>query len=162
MHLEDEPLDIGYASEKVSVKDSSGNVQILGGQNGKTQVIVSTPFIDDKFIDELKEMSKVLPKGGDYEVNTSIIVANNEHLNPDINNIDFFVDHDDEFGDWYGVRLSDGPCEKELTKALFIISKDGALFYDEFVTNLHETFNLETLVRKVNAAQICYTGKGCH
>jgi thiol peroxidase len=162
MHLEDEPLDIGYASEKVTVKERSGKEKSIGGQDGKTQVIITAPFIDEKFKDELIEIRKALPKGGTYEVNTSLIVANDEHADPLIDDIAFYVDHAGEFGDWYGVRLADGPCENELTKALFIISKDGALFYDDFVTNLHETFNLDTLIRKVNAAQICYTGKGCH
>jgi len=162
MHLEDEPLDIGYASEKVSVKESSGKEKILGGQDGKTQVIITTPFIDEKFKEELSELQKILPKGGEHEVTTSLIVANDEHTDPLIEDIAFYVDNSGEFGDWYGVRLADGPCENELTKAIFIISKDGALFYDEFVTNLHESFNLERLFRKINAAQICYTGKGCH
>lgn len=162
MRLEDEPLDIGYASEKVSVKDGEGEEHIIGGQNGKTQVIVTAPFIDDSFSDELRSLREQLPKGGDYEVSVSVVVANERHTDPGIEDFAFFIDHDDSFGDWYGVRLADGPCEKELTKALFVISKDGALFYDEFVSNLHDPFNIDTLLRKVHAAQTCYTGKGCH
>ena len=34
--------------------------------------------------------------------------------------------------------------------------------YDEFVKELSEKFNLSTLLRKIFAAQTCYTGKGCH
>jgi thiol peroxidase len=162
MHLEEEPLDIGYASEKVTLKDVSGKEQVIGGQNGTTQVIITTPFVDEQFKEELRRVRETLPNGGEYEVNASVVVAHENHDNPQIDDIAFLVDHDNEFGDWYGVRLADGPCEKELTKALFVISKDGALFYDEFVTNLHDQFNLDTLLRKVSAAQLCYTGKGCH
>ncbi len=162
MRLEDDPLDVGYASEKVTVKDAAGNEKVIGGQNGKTQIIVTAPFIDARFAEELRGLSAMLPKGGEHEVTASVVVANEHHQDPGIEGVDFCIDSDEGFGDWYGVRLADGPCEKELTKALFVISKDGALFYDEFVSNLHDGFNLDTLYRKVSAAQLCYTGQGCH
>ncbi len=162
MHLEDEPLGVGYASEQVTLKDTQGNTHVIGGQNGKTQVIISLPFIDEPVTDELRHIATALPKGGAYEVTAAIVVGNKAHSNPDIEGIDFFIDETGEFGDWYGTRIADGPCEKELTKALIVISKDGAIFYDDFLTNLHDAFNGKTLERKVYAAQLCYTGKGCH
>lgn len=162
MRLEELPLDIGYASEKVTLTDETGKTLTLGGQNGKTQLIVTAPFIDDSFISELKILEASLPSGGEHEVEASLVVADKTYDAPALERFRYLIDSDGEFGDWYGVRLSGDPCDGELTKALLIISKDGALFYDEFAANLHDPFNAETAIRKIYAAQECYTGKGCH
>jgi peroxiredoxin len=160
MRLEEMPLDIGYASEKVTLKTKDGTDSTVGGQNGMTQLIVTAPFIDDTFIAELEAIDKALPDS--EEVSATLVVAGDAHEAPELTRFRFLIDSDAEFADWYGVRLSGDPLEGELTKALFIISKDGALYYDEFAKNLHDPFNAETAVRKIYAAQECYTGKGCH
>jgi peroxiredoxin len=162
MRLEEMPLDIGYASEKVTLTTKEGTSRIVGGQNGATQLIVTAPFIDDTFVAELEAIDKALPRGGEHEVTAALIVAGTGHNDPQLEKFEFLIDSDAEFADWYGVRLSGDPLEGELTKALFVISKDGALFYDEFAKNLHDPFNAETALRKIYAAQECYTGKGCH
>lgn len=162
MRLEDLPLDVGYASEKVTLTGPDGKQYVLGGQNGKTQLIVTAPFLDDAFVEELRQIEKELPSGGDYEVTASLVVANDTHDRPELERFGFYMDLEGEFADWYGVKLSGDPCDGELTKTLLLISKDGALFYDEFVNNLHTRFNADTLLRKIVAAQTCYTGKGCH
>ena len=164
MHLKEMPLDVGYASEEVTIKDLEGKKHLIGGHKGKTQLIITLPFIDETFIQELKDIVKDLPKGaeGSYEVNSALIVANNTHQRPPIEGLDFYIDEDGEFADYYGVGLSGEPCSDELTKAIILISKDGAIFYDEFSENICDRFNMETLGRKVLAAQQCYTGKGCH
>ena len=164
MHLDVMPLDIGYASEKVTLKDLQGSEHTVGGQNGKTQLFITLPFIDENFVQELKEIISDLPKGaqGEYEVTSALIVANDSHLRPEIEGLDFYIDENQEFADYYGVGLRGEPCEGELTKALIVVSKDGAIFYDEFSKNICDTFNTATLGRKIMAAQECYTGKGCH
>lgn len=162
MHLEYMPLDIGYASEEVTLSDLKNNEYTLGGQNGKTQLIITTPVIDEAFIQELKEIDEMLPSGGEYEVSASLVVANNTHNVPKLNNFNFYIDTKDEMGDFYGVRLKGIPYEDELTKAAILISKDGAIFYDEYVEDIDTKFNIDTLYRKIAAAQVCYTGKGCH
>ena len=162
MHLEDEPLDIGYASEKVVVADIDDNAVEIGGHNGKTQLILTAPFIDDALIEEYKEIVNSLPKDDQYEITTSIVVANKTHRNPNSEGVNFLVDKEKEFGDFYGVSLVGEPCHGELTKAAILVSKDGAVFYDEFAENLHDKFNIQMLLHKVVAAQNCYTGKGCH
>ena len=162
MHLEDMPLDIGYTSEKVALKSVDGKEHFLGGQNGKTQLIITTPLIDDAFLEELKTIDEMLPQGGEYEVTASLVVANDTHKTPTLEKFDFYIDANDELGDFYGLRLKGEPYNDELTKAIVLISKDGAIFYDDFVSNIEEKFNIDTLYRKIAAAQTCYTGKGCH
>lgn len=162
MHLEEEPMDIGYASEEVKLKAADGSERIVGGQNGKTQLIVTAPFIDDNFKNELETIEKALPEGGEHEVSATLIVAGDNHKDPQLERFEFLIDREGEFADWYSVRLCGDPLEGELTKALFVISKDGALYYDEFATDLSKPFNVETALRKIYAARECYTGKGCH
>lgn len=162
MQLEETPLDAGYASDEVKVKGSDNKTHIIGGQNGKTQVIITTPFIDDAFLTELKEIEALLPKAGEHEVTAALVVANDKHTNPTLENINFYIDSQGEFGDFYSTRLVGEPYNLELTKSIIIISKDGAIFYDEFVKDLNNKFNQETLLRKITAAQLCYTGQGCH
>lgn len=161
MKLEDMPLDIGYASEKISVKDAENNSHIIGGQNGKTQLIITAPFIDDTFKKELYEIERELPVGGEYEVTASLVFAN-KFDDIKLTKIKKFIDEEEELRDFYGVKLSGTPLEGELTKAIILISKDGAIFYDEYLKDLSDTFDQETLLRKIYAAQTCYTGKGCH
>jgi len=162
MHLDDLPLDIGYASEKVTVHSKDAKEHMLGGQDGKTQLIITMPYIDETFMKELQEIDEMLPNGGDYEVTTSLVVANTKHTDPELKKINFYIDANEELGDFYGVRLKGEPFDNELTKAVILISKDGAIYYDDFVENIDDKFNLETLYRKISAAQLCYTGKGCH
>ena len=147
MHLEELPMDIGYASEKVSVKNSDGNTQIICGQNGKTQLFITLPFVDEC---------------GEHEVTAALIFANGTQEDLNLSRFERFIDDKGEFGDFYGVRLSGEPYDGQLTKAIILISKDGAIFYDEFVKDLGDFFNQEILMRKIFAAQTCYTGKGCH
>lgn len=162
MRLEELPLDVGYACEKVKLKDIHGNQHIIGGQNGNTQLIITTPFIDEAFLEELSEINNNLPQGGDYKVTASLVVANDSHINPNLEKINFLIDSDEEFGDFYATRLKGVPYNAEFTKALILISKDGAIFYDEFVKDIENKFKIDTLLRKIAAAQICYTGTGCH
>lgn len=162
MRLEEMPLDIGYASERVSVIDTQGSRETIGGQNGKTQLIITTPSIDDTFKEELAQIGSMIPEDELHEVTAALIVANDTHQDPEIEKFAFYIDDEEEFSDLYGVRLTGEPFDGEMTKAVILISKDGAIFYDEFVTDLGQGFNTDTLLRKIVAAQTCYTGKGCH
>jgi peroxiredoxin len=156
------PMDLGYASEKVTMYNEKDQTQIIAGQNGKTQLIISTPFINETFKDELEKIDEMLSTESESDVECHLVVANAQHQDPQIKNINFLIDKEGEFGDWYGVRLIGEALGGELTKSLMLISKDGALFYDEYPQDISESFNHDTLLRKIAAAQTCYTGKGCH
>lgn len=162
MRLEEEPLDIGYASEKVAVTDEKGLSRPVGGQDGSTQLIVSAPFIDAAFNHELKKLSDVIAMSPLIEASATLIVANDQHDTEGTEGFACCIDTEKEFGDWYGVRIKDGPLEGELAKALFVITRDGSLYYDEIVPNLHTSFDVDKALSKIAAAQECYTGKGCH
>ncbi|MBV5321005.1 MAG: hypothetical protein JZU62_04915, partial [Sulfuricurvum sp.] len=55
LHLEDMPLDVGYASERIDLKNSTGEKFTIGGQNGSTQLFISAPFINDDLMTQLNE-----------------------------------------------------------------------------------------------------------
>jgi thiol peroxidase len=163
MHLEDEPLEAGYASEKVAVTSIKGEAIDIGGHNGKTQLIISVPFINKDISTELNKLALTLYNSPLIEASSSLVVATTEDKTfDDIEGYELYADYEGEFGDMYSVRLQDGPLEGELTKALFIISKDGALFYDEILPDISKSFNADLALSKLAIAQECYTGKGCH
>jgi len=158
LFLEDMPLDVGYASEKVNLKNSLGEIVSIGGQNGATQLLISTPFIDETLISQLQELDTLLSLNALGGMTKALIVANDKDELPALEEWISGYDVDEAYGDYYGVRLSN----KELAKSLFIISKDGAVFYNEILNDLNESFSLEKALPKIAAAMNCYTGKGCH
>ena len=162
LYLEDIPLDIGYSSEKVNLKDHTGESFTIGGQNGCTQLILSSPFINDELIAQIKELDTLLSLNALQGITKALVVASPHHNDPQMEGWQFGIDHDEAFGDYYGIRLAKGELGGEFAKALFIVSKDGALFYDEVLRDLNEPFSIENALIKISAAQSCYTGKGCH
>lgn len=162
LHLEDMPLDIGYASERVDVSDGNSGSFKIGGQTGMTQLIISTPFIDDEFITQMKEIDELLGLNALEGISKAVVVATGKHQNPNIEGWQYGIDKDEAFGDYYGIRLAQGELGGEFAKALFIVSKDGALFYDEILSDLNQNFSLEKALPKIASAMNCYTGKGCH
>ncbi|MGZ5209072.1 MAG: hypothetical protein ACXWB0_08655 [Sulfuricurvum sp.] len=162
LYLEDMPLDIGYASEKVSLKNHKDETFTIGGQNGFTQLIFSIPFIDDEFLAQLKEIDTLLGLNALQGISKTLVVANPKHTNPQMEGWLFGIDTNEEFGDYYGMRIAKGELGGEFAKGLFIVSKDGALFYNEILNDLNTSFSLEKALPKIAAAMNCYTGKGCH
>ena len=71
-------------------------------------------------------------------------------------------DTQEEFGNMYGAKIVSGSMKDKLTKALFLISKDGAVFFLDIPNNLEKEFDLERLQVELNKAYITYTGTGCH
>jgi len=158
LHLEDMPLDIGYASERVDLKNTAGESFRIGGQNGSTQLLISAAFIDDTLITQLREIDTLISMNALGGITKALIVANDTHTLPSLEEWISGYDVDEAFGDYYGVRLNN----KELAKSLFILSKDGAIFYHEILSDLNEPFNIDKALAKIVAANSCYTGKGCH
>ncbi|MGD9969604.1 MAG: hypothetical protein AB7S65_04055 [Sulfuricurvum sp.] len=162
LNLEDLPLDIGYASEKVSLKNGAGSTFIAGGQNGGTQVIVTAPFADESFSSQLKELSDLLKLNALNGVSCIAAFADAATPLPEIEGWLSGYDVDEALGDYYGIRIADGEFGGKFAKALFIVSKDGALFHSEIVPDLNAPLSIDNAIVKIAAAENCYTGKGCH
>lgn len=162
VHLEDMPLDIGYASERVILNDDENKPFIIGGQSGFTQLIITTPFIDEELLVQLQEIETLLNLNALGGITKALLVASSKHASPRMEGWLFGIDSDEAFGDYYGIRLAGHELGGEFAKSLFIVSKDGAVFYNEILPNLEDSFSLERVLPKIAAAQNCYTGKGCH
>jgi peroxiredoxin len=158
LKLVDMPLDVGYASEKVSLKNREGEIFALGGQNGATQLLIAAPLIEESLITQLQELDTLLRINALEGITKALIVASDTHEIPHREEWLIGYDYDEAFGDYYGVRLSN----RELAKSLYLLSKDGAVFYHEILSDHHAPFDLEKALVKIAAAQTCYTGKGCH
>ncbi|MDP1784908.1 MAG: hypothetical protein Q8K81_05730 [Sulfuricurvum sp.] len=159
--LEDMPLGVGYASQKVTLKDINDQPLVIGGQNGHTQLIIAAPFINNDLLAQIKEIDELLVLNS-LVISKSLVVATKEHNHPDLQGWNYGFDYDTQFGDYYGVRLGEGELCGEFTKALFVVSKDGALFYDELPKDINYPFSAEKAITKIAAAMNCYTGHGCH
>jgi hypothetical protein len=62
----------------------------------------------------------------------------------------------------YGTEIINGNLTNLLTKSLFLISKDGAVFYLDMPQDLDTPLDLERLQIELNKAYTTYTGVGCH
>lgn len=161
MHLDEEPLDIGYASEKIIVGDYDGKELQIGGQNGKSQLFITLPDMDQETLQELTTIKNDVLSS--FENCDTYVITSQKFTQIENDEIlQFLQDTKGELGDFYGTRIADGDFAGFQTKALILISKDGAIFYDEFLQDLTQPFSTETLYRKLKAADECYTGKGCH
>ena len=62
----------------------------------------------------------------------------------------------------YGTKIVKGNIAPDLCKSLFLISKDGAIFYVDMPINIEKHFDLEQLASELNKAYAIYNGVGCH
>ena len=62
----------------------------------------------------------------------------------------------------YGTKIVSGTLENRLTKALFLIGKDGAIYHIDMPENLEKPLDLEKIRLALNKAYHSYTGAGCH
>lgn len=161
LSLEDLPLDVGYASECVTCsKQTSEDITVGGHVANTTQLFITSPIVDSAFLNELKSLQQfVAPL---EHINAYYITDLDDFNTPTLEGFEVLIDKDGEFGDMYGTRLIDSPLRSQLTKSVIVVSKDGAIFYDEFLATLNAAFNQDVLCTKILAAQNCYTGQGCH
>ena len=155
--LEDEPLDVGYRTEKITAYTLDGDGVDLGGQTGATQVIFTLPHDDPS---QIEEILSLLPHSDDKALTSCIITAQKPSQLPE--GVMWLIDQDRSFADAYGISFIDGDLKGLLTKSVMVITKDGSLFYSDIPSDLTSPFRHDTLKIKINAAVGCYTGKGCH
>lgn len=159
MSLEDEPLDIGYRTERVAVIGPDGTSSAIGGQAATAQVIFALPFIDKDVRAEIARLKESFAP--DAPIVWSIIVADGKTADPAIDGVGFYRDAHGDFGDAYGLRIADVPHAGQMAKAALIVTRDGSLFYSYLAPDLALPLP-ELLPTKIAAAITCYTGKGCH
>jgi peroxiredoxin len=160
-------IDIGYMAENFEVTDVTGETKEIkrSHSDGSMSLFISFPDTSDNFSKEILKIDQFMSK---IQVPIKCYFIFNEELEDTtvfknrLKKFEMVFDSEDEFGNMYGTKIVSGSLENKLTKALFLISKDGAVFFLDMPTDLEKEFDLERLQVELNKAYITYTGVGCH
>jgi len=166
--LTDDFIDIGYMAEDIEVSDLNGQIKQIkrSHENGAMTLYVSFPDTSDNFIKEMFKLDEFMSHI-QVEIYCYFIFnkldENEIILKNRLKKFQVVIDNQDDFGNMYGTKIINGVLEDKLTKALFLISKDGAIFYLEMPNDIsNKQIDLERLQVELNKAYITYTGAGCH
>jgi peroxiredoxin len=160
-------IDVGYMAENVEVMDiTNTKKEIQRSHEDKSMtLLISMPDLREEFLNEMIAIDTFMK---DIQVPIYcyfILDKEYEEINTLKENIEKFeivYDREEEFGNMYGTKIISGSFKDKLTKALFLISKDGAVFYLDMKDDLLETIDLQILQIELNKAYMSYTGAGCH
>ncbi|WP_321313354.1 hypothetical protein [Halarcobacter sp.] len=159
--ITDEIIDIGYMAEDVDVEDvKDQELTIKKASPERTiQIFLSYPDFEDFkeeiiFFDDFINDSKV-------EINTYLFFNKKIEL-PKLKKLIPVFDVNNEFGEMYGTKIVSGSMENKLTKALFIIGKDGAIYHIDIPQDLEKPLDIERVRVELNKVYQSYTGVGCH
>jgi len=165
--LTEDFIDIGYMAENIEVEDFFGKTKEIkrSDKKGSMTLLISFPFVQDGFEEEILKLDKFMSKI-QVDIHCYFIFSNRCSEKTAIQNrlekFEIVYDNEDEFGNMYGTKIVSGELKDKLTKALFLISKDGAVFYLNMPSDITKPFDLERLQVELNKAYVTYTGTGCH
>ena len=160
-------IDIGYMAENFEITDTSGTKKEIkrSHSDGAMSLFISFPDASESFSKEILKIDQFM---SNIQVPIKCYFIFNEKLENTtvfknrLKKFEMVFDTEDEFGSMYGVKIVSGKMEDKLTKALFLISKDGAVFFLDMPSNLEKEFDLDRLQVELNKAYVTYTGVGCH
>ncbi len=167
LELCDDYIDIGYMAENIEVADILGDKHEIRRSHPDKSMTMLVSFPDDQngFAHEILKMDELLNKI-QVPINCYFIFDKEYEMQTVLKNrlkkFKVVLDVEDEFGNMYGTKLVSGTLEDKLTKSLFLISKDGAVFYLEMPDDLNNEFDLDRLRIELNKAYTSYNGVGCH
>ena len=165
--LTEDFIDIGYMAENIEVTDFYGNTKEIkrSDEKGSMTLLISFPFVQNGFLDEILKLDKFMSKI-QVDINCYFLFSTKCSEKTVIKNrlekFEIVYDDEEEFGNMYGTKIVSGELEGKLTKAMFLISKDGAVFYLDMPHDLNMAFDLDRLQVELNKAYVTYTGVGCH
>lgn len=162
MELTDDFIDIGYMAENFEAMDMNKNeIEIKKASlNRNIQIFMSFPSFDEFskeiiMFDEFMNDAKV-------DIFTYIIFDKEFNIPYQFKKIIPIFDVNEEFADMYGTKIVSGTLENKLTKALFLIGKDGAVYHIDMPNDLEKPLNIERIRVELNKVYQSYTGAGCH
>jgi len=165
--LTEDFIDVGYMAESVEVEDLYGkNIILKRSHTDKAMsLFISFPNLGNGFIKEIEIIDKFM-NAIQVDIHCYLIFASQIEekvaLKNRLNKFQVVFDTENEFGSMYGTQIVHGNLEGLLTKSLFLISKDGAIFYLDMPQDLDKPLDLERLQIELNKAYTTYTGVGCH
>ena len=162
MQLTDDFIDIGYMAENfdvINLNNEEVNIK-KASPNRNIQVFLSFPNFDD-FSEEIIAFDEFI-NDAKVDIFTYIIFNENIVFPYEFKKIIPVFDVNEEFANMYGTKIVSGSLENRLTKALFLIGKDGAIYHIDMPSNLDSPLDLERIRAELNKAYQSYTGAGCH
>jgi peroxiredoxin len=162
MELTDDFIDIGYMAENIDVIKLNGEEFTIkkASPNRNIQIFLSFPNFDD-FKEEIIAFDEFI-NGAKIDIYTYIIFNEKIDFPYEFKKIIPVFDINEEFANMYGTKIVSGSLENKLTKALFLIGKDGAIYHIDMPNNLDKTLDLERIRVELNKVYQSYTGTGCH
>jgi len=164
--LVDDFMDIGYMAENVAVLSTcKEEIELKRSNVDKSMsMFVSFPSVKD-FENEIRRLDKFM-SDITVDINCYLLFNSFSSQSVDIEKklkiFKVFFDEEDEYGNMYGTKIEKGTLENKLAKALFLISKDGAIFYVDMPEIIEKPLDMDRLHVELNKAYITYTGVGCH
>lgn len=159
--LTDEFIDIGYMAENFDVINIEGeDLTINRNSNRNLQILISFPSFGE-FKDEIIAFDELM-NDAKVDIFTYLIFDKKINFDYEFKKIIPVFDENDEFGDIYGTKIVSGNLKDKLTKALFLIGKDGAIYHIDMPENLENPLNIDNVRIALNKAYQSYTGVGCH
>ena len=162
MNLTDDFIDIGYMAENFDVINLNNEEITIkkASPNRNIQLFLSFPNFDD-FSEEIIAFDEFI-SGAKIDIFVYLIFNEKIDISYDFKKIIPIFDINEEFANMYGTKIVSGTLENRLTKALFLIGKDGAIYHIDMPSNLDSPLDLERIRAELNKAYQSYTGAGCH
>jgi len=159
----EEFMDIGYMAENFEATSCDGELQTITRSNPERIMTLLISFPSAKaFEHEIGKIDAFMSRI-QIDIHCYIVFASSEECDfVRLQKFERLIDHDGEFGAMYGVQIINGSLEGKLTKSLFLIGKDGSIFWLDIPHDLSHELNLDRLQIELNRAYTSYTGVGCH
>lgn len=159
----EEFMDIGYMAENFEATTLDGGSKEIKRSNPDRIMTLLLSFPNAKEFESGIHKIDEFMSHIQIEINCYMLFASKEDCNLDgLKKFEILIDSEQEFGGMYGASIEDSSIEGKLTKSLFLIGKDGAIFWLEVPEDLSKELDLDRLQVELNKAYVTYTGVGCH
>ena len=164
--LVDDFMDVGYMAENVEVLSTCKEKIELKRSHADKSMSMFVSFVNVKdFENEILRLDKFMSEIK-VDINCYLLFdcysKEGVNLQEKLNKFQVFFDKEDDYGNMYGTKIEQGTLTNKLAKALFLISKDGAVFYVDMPEVIEKPLDMDRLHVELNKAYIAYTGVGCH
>ncbi|MGB5918192.1 hypothetical protein [Arcobacter sp.] len=160
--LIDELIDVGYMAEDIEAIDLQDNELTIkkASPNRMIQIFLSFPNFED-FKEEIIAFDEFM-NDAKVEIFTYAIFDKKIDFDYKFKKILPVFDINEDYGNMYGTKIISGTLKNCLTKALFLVGKDGAIYHIDMPEDLSKPLDMERIRIELNKVYQSYTGVGCH
>jgi len=139
--LDGKEQKIGKEAPAARITQLNGNQNVIGMIAPTTQLIVSIPSLKTEVCSlGAKKINSMVKK---FNKLTTIIVTTDDIdivedfvKKESINNIEFAIDTNRNFGKKYGLLIPDGKLKNRLARAAYVIDREGLIMHKEIVSEV--------------------------